>query len=271
MNKRVVIHIDDIGSSTATNRAAFDLIQNKYASSWSVMVPCNWFTEIVKNIKEINNIDLGIHLTLTSEWENENLKRKPTLPAQEVSSLIDNRWYFLPTVEYVLYKAELGEVRKELINQIEIAQKSWLSISHMDSHMWVLLHSRLFPIYKELVEIFKIQPFIANPGKWDVIGTWFYWCEDHIDKLTKLWFKVFDHFDPNSLCEDSSLSIENRIKAIKEWTTYFLSHVLPRDLKEEDKTPDYMFRQKEYESLKSKSIKQLLKDNNIDIINMKDI
>ncbi len=34
----------------------------------SVMVPCPWFPEIARIAAEDASLDLGVHLTLTSEW-----------------------------------------------------------------------------------------------------------------------------------------------------------------------------------------------------------
>jgi len=44
-------------------------------TSGSVMVPCPWFPEIAAYARERPELDLGLHLTLTSEWK--YLRRRP--------------------------------------------------------------------------------------------------------------------------------------------------------------------------------------------------
>lgn len=274
MSKRVVVHIDDIWSSVSANKAAFDLFDNWGASSWSIIVPGHWFSDLVARKHDIATYDLWVHLTLTSEWLNEALKWKPTLPVHEVSSLVDSNWYFWPEVDDVLYKAHPEEIRKELINQVIIAQKSWIDVSHIDSHMWVLLHEKLFFIYKELADIFKTQPFLVKSKPWEGLWNWFYRCDKHIDGLINTWFNVLDNFDANSLYQwekKYNLHCIDRIQSIKEWTTYFLLHVLGDDVVDTEKTPDYLARQNEYHFFGSDIVHKIFEEQSIKKITMKEL
>jgi predicted glycoside hydrolase/deacetylase ChbG (UPF0249 family) len=67
---RIVFRADDIGSSHTANLACIDAYKNGVARSVEIMVPCAWFLEAVKMLKEVPGYDVGIHLTMTSEWEN---------------------------------------------------------------------------------------------------------------------------------------------------------------------------------------------------------
>lgn len=274
MSKRVVVHIDDICSSMSANKAAFYLLDNWRASSWSIIVPGHWFSGLVDRKHDINKYDLWVHLTLTSERLTETLKYKPTLPLNEVSSLVDSNWYFWPEIDDVLYKARPEEIRKELINQVIIAQKYWIDVSHIDSHMWVLLHEKLFFIYKELANIFKIQPFLVKSKPWEGLWNRFYRCDKHIDDLVNKWFNVFDNFDANSLYQWEKKynphSID-RIMSIKEWTTYFLLHVLDDDVNDIEKTPDYLARQNEYRFFWSDIADNIFEEQHIKKITMKEL
>ena len=274
MEKRIVIHVDDMGSSISANRAAFSLLQNGHASSGSIMVPGNWFSDIIEQTNKIQDMDLWIHLTLTSERGDEERKRKPTLPRFEVPSLVDANWYFWPNIDDVLHKANAEEIRRETMNQIIIAQESGINISHIDSHMWVLLHKELFPIYQELAMVFNIQPFIAFSKPWEKKGNRFYDCDTHINNLKTHWFKVFDNLDANSLYhweKQYNLHCRERITSVKQWTTYFLIHALDENTSDRDKTPDYQARQNEYVFFSSWEGRALLESEGIEKISMKNL
>ena len=68
-SKLLIIHADDIGVAHAENSATFKAMQTGVVNSGSIMVPCPWFTEVASYVKENPKADLGLHLTLTSEWK----------------------------------------------------------------------------------------------------------------------------------------------------------------------------------------------------------
>jgi len=268
--KNVIFHIDDIWSSKCSNDAAFDLFDSGIATSGSIMVPCKWFEDVVKRYKPIKEIDLWVHLTLTSEWKDWHLKWWPVTPQNEVPSLVDDSWYFYSSLDEVFEKASQDDIKKELSNQIIKTIDSGIPVSHIDSHMGVLLHRKLFHIYKELAELFNIQPFIAKPKKWDSLGNRFYWCDKYIYDLENKWFKCVDHYDADSLYnwndfEEYEIS---RINKIQNWTTYFLLHVLWESVPNLDITPDAKQRQNEYRFFKSKELEKCINRNKIKRTNM---
>ena len=67
---RLIVRADDIGSSHTANVACIDVYKYGIARSVEIMVPCPWFPEAVEMLKEVPEYDVGIHLTMTSEWEN---------------------------------------------------------------------------------------------------------------------------------------------------------------------------------------------------------
>lgn len=229
MSKEVIFHIDDIWSSVKANDASKVLFDKWITKSGSIMVPCSAFEDAVKKFKNDLTLDLWIHLTITSEWDFWFEKRKPTLPVNKVKSLVWKDWFFHKTINDVFLYAKEDEIKKELINQINIAKESWITLSHIDSHMWVLLHKKLFHIYKEISKELKIQPFIIHPKEYYKEWHWFFKCEKDIKQLSESWFKVFDHIESNSINKSSLYSqrcFEERLLRIKKGTTYFLLHVL---------------------------------------------
>ena len=84
-------------------------------------------------------VDVGVHLALTSEWD--NLKWRPLTSCP---SLVDSDGYFLPMVRpnqnypgrsIVENKWKLDEIEREFRAQIELVRKYVPRVSHVSAHM----------------------------------------------------------------------------------------------------------------------------------------
>lgn len=137
---RLIIRGDDIGSSHAANLGCIQSYREGIMRSVEIMVPCPWFPEAVKMLKANPGLDVGVHLTLTSEWE--NIKWRPLTHAP---SLTDEDGYFFPVIwpnqrfpkERAL-KAQywdINEIEKEFRAQIEMAKRHLPRVSHLTCHM----------------------------------------------------------------------------------------------------------------------------------------
>ncbi len=137
---RLIIRGDDIGSSHTANVACIRCYREGIMKTTEVMVPCPWFEEAVTMLNENPGLDVGIHLTLTSEWD--NCKWRPLTYAP---SLVNKDGYFYPqTREWNRWPAGTGfydanpkleEVEKELRAQIELALKKIKNVTHLSAHM----------------------------------------------------------------------------------------------------------------------------------------
>jgi hypothetical protein len=56
------------------------------------MVPCPWFPQVAAYCREHPSVDLGVHLTLTSEWD--SYRWGPISTRDPASGLIDDEGYF---------------------------------------------------------------------------------------------------------------------------------------------------------------------------------
>src|SRR5437588_7080892 len=68
-SKLLIIHADDLAVAHSVDAASFDALDKNAVTSASVMVPCPWLNEVAAYAKDHPNADLGLHLTLTSEWK----------------------------------------------------------------------------------------------------------------------------------------------------------------------------------------------------------
>ncbi|MEQ9374477.1 MAG: polysaccharide deacetylase family protein [Imperialibacter sp.] len=157
--KLLIIHADDLGVAHSENAASIEAFEKSGISSASIMVPCPWFPEIAKYGKEHPDKDLGLHLTLTAEWENYKWDGV-SMPSQ-IPSLIGADGFFYPTSEEVAQNAKPEEVEKEIRAQVQMAIDAGLKPSHLDSHMGSLFQtSDLFKIYQKVGREFGIPVMI---------------------------------------------------------------------------------------------------------------
>jgi predicted glycoside hydrolase/deacetylase ChbG (UPF0249 family) len=132
----VILHVDDVGMSHASNLGAIESIEKGVATSWSVMMPCPWVPEIAKYLKQHPDVDSGLHLTLTSEWQ---LYRWPPLAGKpKVPGLVDEEGCLWHSVQQVATHATPDEIEAEIRAQVERAERLGLPITHLDSHMGTL-------------------------------------------------------------------------------------------------------------------------------------
>ncbi|MBQ3250945.1 MAG: ChbG/HpnK family deacetylase, partial [Bacteroidales bacterium] len=89
--QELVIRIDDMGALHSVNTASIDTYQNGIARSVEVLAVGAWFPEAVKMLKEKPGLDVGIHLAITSEWENVKWR-----PLTDCPTLVDENGYFFP-------------------------------------------------------------------------------------------------------------------------------------------------------------------------------
>jgi predicted glycoside hydrolase/deacetylase ChbG (UPF0249 family) len=155
-----VVHADDIGMCQATLPAIDELMAFGLVTSASVMVPCSWFLEAVAWHQRSPHHDLGIHLTLTSEWE--RYRWGPVSTRTEASGLMDEQGYFHRTTAAVRRRATREAVGVEMRRQTEFAERSGLAPSHIDNHMLVAMCDEFVADYLQIGHERGIPCFMAR-------------------------------------------------------------------------------------------------------------
>src|SRR3954463_10603061 len=88
----LIIHTDDIGMCQATLPAYENLLHAGLISSASAMVPCPWFPETARFCRGHPDVDMGVHLTLNSEWD--TYRWGPISTRDTASGMLDEQGYF---------------------------------------------------------------------------------------------------------------------------------------------------------------------------------
>ena len=133
VTRAVIPHVDDLGMCHAGNRAFLELAARGLVTCGSVMVPCPWFREMAEAGVADPSLDLGVHLTLTSEWRHYRWRAVST--TSRASGLVDEDG-FLPRDLATLRRMLVPEaVEAELRAQVELARAAGLRPTHLDAHM----------------------------------------------------------------------------------------------------------------------------------------
>jgi len=137
---RLLIRGDDIGSAHAANLACIESYQEGIMRSVEIMVPCAWFPEAVKMLAENPGLDVGVHISITSEWANVKWG-----PVSNAPSLTDKNGYFFPMIwpneqrpdDQALKSQDwkIEEIEQEMRAQIEMAVRNIPRVSHLSCHM----------------------------------------------------------------------------------------------------------------------------------------
>jgi len=144
--KLLIVHADDLGMAHSVNAATIKAFETGLVNSGSVMVPCPWFPEIAAYSVSHPEADLGLHLTLTSEWR--LYRWGPVLPADRVPSLLGPDGYLHRTESEAAARVDPRHVEAEIRAQIERARAFGLRITHLDSHMGTLYQNEaLFRVF----------------------------------------------------------------------------------------------------------------------------
>lgn len=132
----VIFHVDDAGMSYASNEGAKQAIEKGVATSLSVMMPCSWTPAMVKYLNQHPQVDAGLHLTHTSEWE--SYRWGPVSGIAASPGLVDPEGALWNNVADVLRHATADEVEAEIMAQLEKARNMGFNPTHLDTHMGTL-------------------------------------------------------------------------------------------------------------------------------------
>jgi predicted glycoside hydrolase/deacetylase ChbG (UPF0249 family) len=161
-SKLLIIHADDLAVAHSVDVATFDALEKGAISSASVMVPSPWITEVAAYAKAHPNADLGLHLTLTSEWE--TYRWGSVAPVDKVQSLLDSAGTFPRDEKVVAATAKPLEVEREIRAQIDRALALGIRPTHIDSHMGALFTTpELIATYVKVARDYRL-PFLALRG-----------------------------------------------------------------------------------------------------------
>jgi hypothetical protein len=204
---RLIVRGDDMGFSHAGNEALVRSFQEGIETTIEVIVPSPWFPEAVKLLEQYPSVDVGIHIALTSEWDNIKYR-----PVSNCPSLVDEDGYFFPMIwpnknypgrALLENPWNIADVEKELRAQIELAQRKIPRVSHLSAHMGC---------YSMSPEVAVLAKRLAQEYKIDI-------------DLKELGVKSVSYDGPKATKEEKVVSFIKMLENLKSNETYlFVDH-----------------------------------------------
>lgn len=267
-SKLLIIHADDLAVSHSEDSASFDALDRGAATSASIMIPCPWLTEVADYAKAHPGADLGLHLTLTSEWKTD--RWGPVSSINTVPSLLDPSGYLWPETEPAVQHIKAEDAEREIRAQIERANAMGIHPTHVDSHMGVLFaRPDLTAVYVKVAHEYKL-PFLATLGPQAPPNVKALFTDKDIMLDSVL---IASPDVPTAGWNDFYL---NLIKNLKPGLTELIVHLAHDDAEMQAVTvdhPDYgaAWRQRDYNVITSSEFKKALEDNHIILVHWSDL
>ncbi len=267
--KLLIVHGDDLGMAHSINAASIKAFETGLVSSGSIMVPCPWLSEIAAYAHSHPQADLGLHLTLTSEW---SLYRwGPVLGKDRVPSLLDSSGYFYSLESEAAAHIDVKEAEAEVRAQIARARALGIQPTHLDSHMGTLYQSKaLFEILlrvgrenklpvrvsRQMFVSASFLPSILQPD--DVV----------IDSIVSI--------EPSVTPEGWSKYYTDVIKSLQPGVTEMVVHLAYDDEEMKGVAFDHpnwgaAWRQRDFEFITSDAFRKLLQENNVRLTTWREV
>jgi predicted glycoside hydrolase/deacetylase ChbG (UPF0249 family) len=266
--KLLILHADDLGVAQSVDRASFAALDQKAVSSASIMVPCPWLTEVAAYARQHPEADLGLHLTLTSEWK--TYRWGPVAPKDQVPSLLDVDGYLYAETWPAVSHARPEEVEREIRAQIERALQSGIRPTHLDSHMGTLFaRPELFAVFVKVAHEYGL-PFLAvrvEDARREMLS-----MLSQKDIVLDSLVMLDDHVPPQQWKE----SYARALQTLKPGLSELIVHLGYDDAELEAITidhPDFgaAWRQRDFDAVMRPEFKRHLDENHIILIGWKDL
>ena len=267
-----IIHTDDIGMCQASVDAFAEMVNFGLISSGAVMVPCPWFLEAAGFAKEHPKTDLGVHLTLTSEWS--TYRWGPISTRDPKSGLMDDQGFFHKSSEAVWVNADPEAGAEELDLQIQRAIEAGMTLTHIDTHMGSVAHPKLIPTYVQLAIKYGLPPMIPRMSAAELTASEVMddgtaqMVSGMISNLEEMGIPLLDHLSGLELVDATNRfgQAKRALSALKPGLTHFIIHPSKDTPELRRITNSWDCRVADYETFTSEAMRDFIQDEGIQVI-----
>jgi predicted glycoside hydrolase/deacetylase ChbG (UPF0249 family) len=256
----LIIHADDLGFSHASNVAVFEALLHGSLTCTSTLVPAPWFMETARLQKAHPEADIGIHMTLTAEYEIYRWRSLTGGGGSPLHAPDGGMWRDVPSVvEHV--SPELG--RAELRAQVEHALAMGVDVTHLDTHMGAVILPQFLPAYVDLAIEFRLPLFLVRPSERRIgaLGDGASVYREQVDRLDALGWPLLDSIIHRTLSEiapeDKEEAFRRMFAELRPGLTHFLVHPAAGGPELDAMTPsDCRHRAMEYEIFRRPAMRE---------------
>jgi predicted glycoside hydrolase/deacetylase ChbG (UPF0249 family) len=267
--KLLIVHADDLGMARSVNAATTKAFESGLVNSGSIMVPCPWLPDIASYAKQHPEADLGLHLTLTSEWT--TYRWGPVLSKDRVASLLDSTGYLYLTESEAAAHASVKDVEAEIRAQIDRARAFGIQPSHLDSHMGTLYQNKA--LFEVLLKVARENKLPSRVSK-----EWFA-SRNYIQSTLEPQDVVIDRIitiEPDVTPEGWATFYTDAIKSIQPGVSEIIIHLAYDDEEMRAATSNHpnwgaAWRQRDFQFFTSEAFRKLLQDNHIKLITWREV
>ena len=267
--KLLIVHADDLGMAHSVNAATIKALETGLVNSGSIMVPCPWLSEIAAYARANPQADLGLHLTLTSEWT--SFRWGPVSSRDRVSSLLDKDGYFYLLETEAAAHADPKQVEMEITAQIEKARALGIQPTHLDSHMGTLYQNKaLFEVFIRVARREKLPVRVAKAwfSQADFLPTVLSQDDVYIDRVLDI--------NAGVPANDWAKFYSDALRKLEPGVTEVVIHLAYDDTEMQGATfnhPNWgaAWRQRDFEFFTSDAFRKLLQENQIKLITWREL
>ncbi len=274
--KLLIVHNDDAGVAHAVNMATFKALESGLVTSTSIMVPCPWLHEIAAYAKKNPEADMGVHITLTCEWD--NFRWGPVAGKSVVPSLVGPEGNFKKLGPDSIASIDAREAEIEMREQVELVRSLGITPTHIDAHQFVvLLRPDLFNAYLKIGRETGIPVLLSS--------SLFPWVRAYLGGAAPDWES---YIQPDDILLTKVISItpdqteagwpafyEEAIRNLQPGVSELIVHVGMADDEMMGIAGELdwgsTWRQKELDYITSEEFRELLKEEDVQLIGWKEI
>ena len=267
----IIIHTDDIGMNQASVSAFADLNAVGVISSGAVMVPCPWFPAAAAYARQHPMADLGVHLTLTSEWD--HYRWGPISTRDPASGLLDEEGYFHRGSAVVQEAGDPAAVQRELEAQVERALAAGMAPTHIDTHMGTVAHFKFIPAYIQTALKYRLPMMMFRFDRdgwaeWGLDGTAAEMAMGMVAELEGMGMPTLDHvvLMPLDAPEGRMEQVRDVFAALRPGITHFIIHPSRETAELRAITPNWPSRVADYETFMREELKEVIRDLGLQLI-----
>ena len=154
MTHQIIFNADDFGATRGINEAIYQAYQNGILNAASLMINQKYALQAAQLSKKMENLDLGLHLTLTNGASLSGHKKLPLLTDEK--GMFKNGFLKLCLLALFKPKSLRKEIQIEAEAQILKAKEFGLDLQHIDSHRHIHMIPLIFKVLLKLKEKYAI-------------------------------------------------------------------------------------------------------------------